>query len=45
MQELDRATQQNASMVERMAAAASALRDQAQDLAAEVARFKLPDLA
>ncbi|MFG6433418.1 methyl-accepting chemotaxis protein [Roseateles sp. LYH14W] len=45
VQELDRATQQNAAMVEQTAAAASALRDQAQDLAAEVARFKLPALA
>ena len=42
VQELDRATQQNAAMVEQTAAAASSLRDQAQGLAAEVARFKLP---
>jgi len=42
VQELDQATQQNAAMVEETAAAAAALRDQAQGLAAEVARFKLP---
>ncbi len=42
VQELDRATQQNAAMVEQTAAAASSLKDQALDLAAEVARFKLP---
>ena len=45
VQELDRATQQNAAMVEQTAAAAASLRDQAQDLAAEVARFKLPSAA
>ena len=45
VQELDRATQQNAAMVEQTAAAASSLRDQAQDLATEVARFKLPSAA
>jgi methyl-accepting chemotaxis protein len=42
VQELDRATQQNAAMVEQTAAAAASLKDQAVDLAAEVARFKLP---
>lgn len=42
VQELDRATQQNAAMVEQTAAAASSLRDQAQGLAEEVARFKMP---
>ncbi|WP_367850235.1 methyl-accepting chemotaxis protein [Rhodoferax sp. WC2427] len=42
VQELDRATQQNAAMVEETAAAAGALRDQAQGLAEEVARFKVP---
>ncbi|MFG6487028.1 methyl-accepting chemotaxis protein [Roseateles sp. BYS78W] len=45
VQELDRATQQNAAMVEQTAAAASSLRDQAQGLVAEVARFKLPQHA
>jgi len=42
VQELDRATQQNAAMVEETAAAAGALRDQAQGLDKEVARFKVP---
>jgi len=42
VQELDRATQQNAAMVEETAAAAASLRDQAQGLASEVARFKMP---
>jgi methyl-accepting chemotaxis protein len=42
VQELDRATQQNAAMVEQTAAAASSLRDQAHGLADEVARFKIP---
>ncbi|MFN3305055.1 MAG: methyl-accepting chemotaxis protein, partial [Roseateles sp.] len=45
VQELDRATQQNAAMVEQTAAAASSLRDQARALAAEVARFRLPQAA
>jgi methyl-accepting chemotaxis protein len=40
--ELDRMTQQNAALVEETAAAASALRDQAVDLADQVDRFKLP---
>ena len=40
--ELDRVTQQNAALVEETAAAASAMEDQAADLAEEVARFRLP---
>ena len=40
--ELDRMTQQNAALVEQTAAAASAMKDQAQTLAQEVDRFKLP---
>ena len=43
VQELDRMTQQNAALVEQTAAASTAMRDQAQALAGEVARFKLPD--
>lgn len=43
VQELDRASQQNAALVEETAAAASALKQQAQALAQDVARFKLPD--
>jgi methyl-accepting chemotaxis protein len=39
--QLDQMTQQNAALVEETAAAASALNDQAQGLATEVARFKL----
>ena len=39
---LDRMTQQNAALVEQTAAAASALKVQAQGLAGEVARFKMP---
>jgi methyl-accepting chemotaxis protein len=39
--QLDQMTQQNAALVEQTAAAASALNDQAQGLATEVARFKL----
>ncbi|HEY0819046.1 MAG TPA: methyl-accepting chemotaxis protein, partial [Rhizobacter sp.] len=42
VQDLDRMTQQNAALVEQTAAAASSLKDQATDLAAEVARFRLP---
>ena len=42
VQELDQMTQQNAALVEQTAAAAGTLKDQAQGLAAEVARFKLP---
>ncbi|PZP33898.1 MAG: chemotaxis protein [Roseateles depolymerans] len=40
--ELDQATQQNAALVEQTAAAASAMRQQAGALAAEVARFVMP---
>ena len=40
--ELDRATQQNAALVEQTAAAAQALKEQALDLATEVAAFRLP---
>ena len=43
VQELDRMTQQNAAMVEETAAAASAMKQQAQTLADEVARFKIPE--
>ena len=42
VQQLDTVTQQNAALVEQTAAAAGSLNDQAQDLAAEVAAFKLP---
>jgi methyl-accepting chemotaxis protein len=41
MQELDATTQHNASLVEQTSCAAAALRDQAQALAAQVARFTL----
>jgi methyl-accepting chemotaxis protein len=40
--ELDRMTQQNAGLVQQTAAAAAAMKDQANALAAEVARFHLP---
>jgi methyl-accepting chemotaxis protein len=40
--ELDRMTQQNAALVEQTTAAAMSLKDQAVDLASEVAQFKLP---
>ena len=43
VQDLDTATQQNAALVEQTAAAASSLNDQAHGLAAEVARFRLPE--
>jgi len=43
--DLDRMTQQNAALVEQTAAAASALKDQAVNLATEVARFRLPEMA
>ncbi|MDD0809322.1 methyl-accepting chemotaxis protein [Curvibacter sp. RS43] len=43
VQDLDRATQQNAALVEETAAGASALREQAQSLAHEVARFQVPE--
>jgi methyl-accepting chemotaxis protein len=42
VQELDRMTQQNAALVEETAGAAGALREQANTLADEVARFRLP---
>ena len=42
VQELDRMTQQNAALVEQTAAAAAAMKDQAQTLAMEVDRFRLP---
>jgi methyl-accepting chemotaxis protein len=38
---MDQATQQNAALVEEMAAAASSLKSQAQDLVGTVAVFKL----
>jgi len=40
--ELDRMTQQNAALVEQTAAAAAAMKDQAQTLVNEVSRFKTP---
>lgn len=42
VQELDKATQQNAAMVEQTAAAASAMRSQAAELSECVSRFALP---
>jgi methyl-accepting chemotaxis protein len=42
VQQLDQMTQQNSALVEESAAAAASLRDQALDLAQEVAAFKLP---
>ena len=42
IQELDRMTQQNAALAEQTAAAATALNGQAQSLANEVSRFRLP---
>ena len=42
VQELDRVTQHNAALVEQTAAASTAMREQAQALAHEVARFRLP---
>jgi len=41
IQEIDRATQSNAALVEQTAAAAGSLRQQAERLAARVARFRL----
>jgi hypothetical protein len=41
--QMDQATQQNAALVEEMAAAASSLKSQAQELVATVAVFKLGD--
>ena len=43
MHALDGATQQNSALVEQTAAASSAMRSQADALAQEVARFRLPD--
>jgi len=43
--QMDQATQQNAALVEEMAAAASSLRSQAQELVSTVAQFKLGDSA
>jgi len=40
--QLERMTQQNATLVEQSTAAAAALKSQAEHLAAEVARFRLP---
>jgi methyl-accepting chemotaxis protein len=42
VQQMDQVTQQNAALVEEMAAAASSLKSQAQDLVGTVAVFKLP---
>ncbi|TXT41137.1 MAG: methyl-accepting chemotaxis sensory transducer [Comamonadaceae bacterium] len=42
VQDLDRMTQQNAALVEETAAASSAMKDQANTLADEVSRFRLP---
>jgi len=42
VQELDRMTQQNAALVEQTAAASSEMKDQAMELAEEVARYRLP---
>jgi methyl-accepting chemotaxis protein-1 (serine sensor receptor) len=41
--EMDRSTQQNAALVEQMAAAANSLKSQANDLVHAVAVFKLDD--
>ena len=42
LNDLDHMTQQNAALVEETASSGAALKDQAQDLVLEVARFKLP---
>ncbi len=42
IQDLDRMTQQNSALVEQTAAAAESLKDQAKELAAQVAKFNLP---
>ena len=42
IQHMDKVTQQNAALVEEMAAAASSLRSQADELVRSVAVFKLP---
>jgi methyl-accepting chemotaxis protein len=41
VQQLDQMTQQNSALVEQAAAAAAGLRDQAVELADEVAAFKM----
>jgi methyl-accepting chemotaxis protein len=43
VQELDRMTQQNAALVEQTAAGAAAMKEEAQRLAAAVARFRMPE--
>ncbi len=43
VQELDKMTQQNATLVEQTAAASGSMKNQAEALAAEVARFQLPN--
>ncbi|HET9206433.1 MAG TPA: methyl-accepting chemotaxis protein [Burkholderiaceae bacterium] len=42
VQDLDRMTQQNSALVEQTASAAETLKSRAQDMAAQVARFRLP---
>jgi methyl-accepting chemotaxis protein len=42
VQELDRMTQQNAALVEQTAAASGSMKSQAEELATEVARFRMP---
>ena len=42
VQDIDRMTQQNATLVQQTAAAAAAMKDQARALTLEVARFRLP---
>ncbi len=42
VQELDRMTQENAALVEETAAGASTMKEQAHELAAEVAHFRMP---
>jgi methyl-accepting chemotaxis protein len=42
VQDLDNMTQQNAALVEQTAAAAASLKEQADGLASQVARFRLP---
>jgi methyl-accepting chemotaxis protein len=42
LNDLDHLTQQNAALVEQTATAAAGLKDQAQDLVLQVAKFKLP---
>jgi methyl-accepting chemotaxis protein len=45
LQELDRMTQQNSTLVGQTAAASAAMKDQATELVREVARFRLPATA